>query len=111
MSSCPCSSPEGGAAPIGRLVKDALKKLGGAKPFTAQDARAVWAKAAGKKAARHSQPVSFRRSRLVVNVDSSAWLYELTLKKRGIIKKLDGKFGTKKVKEIRFRVGEVEPYG
>lgn len=90
-----------------RLVKEALKKLGGAKPFTAEDARAAWAKAAGRKAARHSSPASFRRSRLVVNVDCSSWLYELTLQKREIIKKLDGKFGSKKVKEIQFRVGEV----
>jgi predicted nucleic acid-binding Zn ribbon protein len=44
----------------------------------------------------------------VVDVDGSAWLYELTLRKKMILGKLAGKFGKKDLKNIRFRIGDIK---
>lgn len=75
--------------------------------LTEEEMERRWRSAAGKKAARHSRPVSLKRGILRVNVSGSSWLYELTLKKKKIVGKLAGKMKGKAVKEIRFRIGEV----
>ena len=51
----------------------------------------AWASAVGKKAHAHTKPVAVRRAALIVNVDNSSWLYELTLKKRETLKKMQEK--------------------
>lgn len=50
---------------------------------------------------RHIKCSSLRAGVLTVNVDSSAWLYQLSLKKDEFLKKLG-------LKDIRFRIGEVK---
>ena len=77
------------------------------KRFTAEGMRAAWEKAAGRKASSHSAPVSLRRSTLVVNVDGSSWLYELTMKKGKILEKIKSELAGKKINQIRFRIGEI----
>jgi hypothetical protein len=41
-------------------------------------------------------------------VDNSSWLFELTLKKRIILKKLQAGLEGKKLKDIRFRIGDIK---
>ena len=89
------------------LVKGVIKDLTGGGRLTEEEVNTAWSSAVGKRAARHTRPVSLKKSRLVVNVDGSGWLYELTLKKRDILKRLEGRLKDQKVKEIRFRIGEV----
>ncbi len=114
MLYCPCSSDKssGGAnfsGPLDGLVKKVIKRIGPGGRFTEEEIASVWARAAGRKAAKHTRPVSLRRSVLIVNVDGSGWLYELTTKKREIIKKLARRgIAGKKIKEIRLRIGEIE---
>jgi hypothetical protein len=40
-------------------------------------------------------------------VDRSGWLYELATKKREILERLAARFGGKKLRDIRFRIGEI----
>ena len=92
MWSCPCSSDKPSekgvlSGPLGGLVKNVIKKIGKGR-FTEEEIASVWAHAAGRKAAGHTRPISFRKSVLLVNVDSSSWLYELTTRKKEILKKL-----------------------
>ena len=63
--------------------------------------------AAGEKAVRHAKPVSLRKKRLVVNVDGSSWLYELTLKKESLLTKMKQRLGEERIKELQFRIGEL----
>ena len=111
MSFCPCSSgePSGGAGrgPLEGLIKKVIKKISGKGRLTEEEITRAWARAAGRRGAKHTRPVSFRKSMLTVNVDGSGWLYELTTKKRQILKKLEPGLAGKKVKEIRFRIGEI----
>lgn len=94
------------ALPLNGLVKKAIKDLGGRKHIKEEEIFNAWEEAAGNKASRHSSPVSFKSGLLVVNVDASAWLYELTLNKKEILEKLAGRLKGKKIKDIRFRIGE-----
>jgi len=92
--------------PLGAVLKRVLSSLKKKGRYTEEDIALFWEKAAGSKAAGHTKPAAFKGGRLVVNVDGSSWLYELTLKKRDILKKFNDQLKGKKIKEIRFRIGE-----
>lgn len=106
MSSCPCSS--GKEDSLGDLVKSAIAGFRGKGRITAEEIASGWENAAGKRASKHSRPASFNRAVLKVNVDDSGWLYELTVKKKEILKRLGEELKSKKIKDIRFRIGELK---
>ncbi len=91
--------------PLEGVLGDIMRGLKKDGAVTEEDLAAAWGRAVGKKAAGHTRPVSVRRGVLNVNVDDSAWLYELTLKKKEILKKLDIKLKGHRPKDIRFRIG------
>src|SRR3989338_653645 len=93
-------------APIGDLVQGVIKRLKKGR-LSEEEMASVWVKAVGRKGARHSHPASLRRGVLFVNVDRSSWLYELTLRKKEILEKMEGKMKRKPAKDIRFRIGEI----
>ena len=92
--------------PLGAVLKRVLSSLEKRGRYTEEDIALFWEKAAGRKAAHHTRPTALKAGRLVVNVDGSSWLYELTLKKRDILKKFNEQLKGKKIKEIRLRIGE-----
>jgi predicted nucleic acid-binding Zn ribbon protein len=94
------------AASLDSILKKVIKKLK-KTGVTEEDLHRAWLAAVGKKAVKHTKPRTLRKLRLVVNIDSSTWLYELTLKKKDILKKLEEELGAKKIKDIRFRIGEI----
>ena len=94
--------------PLEGVLKNIISSLGGKEKFTEEDLAEAWAKVAGEKAALHSKPCSLRGSRVVVNVDDSSWLYELTIQKKEIVKKLSAELKSKRVKDITFRIGEIK---
>jgi predicted nucleic acid-binding Zn ribbon protein len=55
----------------------------------------------GKTERKHAKCANLRAGVLTVNVDSSVWLYQLSLKKEEFLRNLG-------VKDIRFRIGEVK---
>lgn len=92
---------------IDKIVKNVIENLSGKGRISEEEIAQIWREAVGEKMARHTRPVSIRKSVLLVNVDGSGWLYELTVKKRDILKKLEGKFKGKQLKGLRFRIGEI----
>ena len=50
---------------------------------------------------KHAKCIALRNGVLTVNVDSSVWLYQLSLKKETLLKKVS-------LKNIYFRIGEVK---
>lgn len=111
---CPCSSAEGADPgngkdkPLERLFKKVIKNLGPAGRISEEEMIAAWEDAAGVRAAKHSRPVALRKGELVVNVDGSSWLYELTTRKKEVLGRLAAKLENKKLKNIRFRIGELK---
>jgi predicted nucleic acid-binding Zn ribbon protein len=96
------------SGPIGNIVKDVIKSLSGKGRVSEEEINDAWRKACGDKAAGHTKPVSIKKSVLTVNVDGSGWLYELTIKKKKLLEKLDGKIRGKNLKVLRFRIGEIK---
>ena len=94
--------------PLGDVLKKVVRNLG-KKRLAEEELVKAWQGAAGKRAAAHTRLVGLRKTKLIVNVDSSAWLYDLTLKKRAILKKVQEKAAAGgKIKDMRLRIGDIK---
>jgi predicted nucleic acid-binding Zn ribbon protein len=96
-----------GHSSIKEITKGVLRKISKESERKQGRIRRAWIKAAGKKCERHTQPTSLRKKRLTVSVDSSGWLYDLTLRKREITARLKKELKND-FKEVRFRIGEID---
>ncbi|MDD5556135.1 MAG: DUF721 domain-containing protein [bacterium] len=98
------------AAPIGEILAKVLKKLGLER--RAREARIVteWERLVGGRIAAHTRPAGIRGVTLIVHVDSSVWLSELQRYfKEGMLERIRGELGDSRIRDIRFRIGEVGP--
>ena len=91
-------------------IKDILgkvvKKLEAKKRGNKGEILKSWGDITGDIAS-HARPVIIKQQVLTVEVDSSAWLYALNLKKRKILEDIKKAVGEEKIKDIRFKIGEV----
>jgi len=113
MWSCPCSSADPESGPekgksFKAIIKTVIKALGPGGRISEEEMAGAWEEAVGAQAATHTRPVALRRGELIVNVDGSSWLYELTLRKREVLEKLASRLKGRKLKNIRFRIGELK---
>jgi predicted nucleic acid-binding Zn ribbon protein len=92
---------------IDSVVKSILEKLDKQSILTSEEIEKIWREVAGRKASSHTKPASFRKKRLMVNVDGSSWLYELTLRKNELLAELKKRLGEGKIEELQFRIGEL----
>ena len=95
-------------SPLEGILKKIISRIGDKGALTEEDVKAAWDAAVGEKAAAHSRPRSLNGLRLIVNVDGSGWLYELTVQKKDILKKMETSLKSKKIKEITLRIGELK---
>ena len=93
--------------PLEDLVKSIIGNFAGKEKLTEEEIRSAWSLVVGEKAAKHSRPRSFTDSRLIVHVDDSSWLYELTTRKKYILNSLSSELKGKKLKDITFRIGDL----
>lgn len=86
---------------VGSLIKDLDKQR---KKIDLEKVQAVWEAVAGPKAAAHTKIVYLTKEKIRVNVNSSAWLYELHLKKERLEKEILKKL---KIPELELRLGDI----
>jgi predicted nucleic acid-binding Zn ribbon protein len=95
------------ATPIREVTKDVIRRLSKERSTKEERIKKIWYNVTGKKFRLHTQPVSFRKNILTINVDSSGWLYELTMRKKTITAKLKKELKDD-FKQLRFRIGKIE---
>ena len=93
--------------PLKNVIKDIINQLEKGQKEGPGELITAWGKALDKVFSEHTRLVTLKSGRLIVNVSDSSRLYELTLKRREIIKNLNKHLKKKKIKEIRFKIGEV----
>jgi len=89
------------------ILRKIVKKIEEQGPGKKEKISQAWEKAAGERAILHSRPVSLTRKILTVEVDSSTWLYSLSLKKRFILRDIKKELEQYKIEDIRFRMGNI----
>mgnify|MGYP001592021544 FL=1 len=93
--------------PIQDIVKSVFERLEQEKKLTREDVEERWKEIAGAAGSKHARPVSLRKGVLIVFVDSSGWMQEMSLQKRKLLKQLKRAFGKDKILGIQFRIGEI----
>ncbi|HEY4281862.1 MAG TPA: DUF721 domain-containing protein [Chthoniobacterales bacterium] len=88
------------------LLPALMQKLGLRERLNEKDVMEAWATIVGDFIAAHSAPVSLREGIVYVRVLQPALHYELEqVSKAEILRKLKRRFGSKTIREIRFRLG------
>jgi predicted nucleic acid-binding Zn ribbon protein len=92
------------------LLASVLKKYIHSKPFGENllkiEVLSQWDEICPPIIAKHAKPVGFKNKKLSLEVNSSAWLNELTFFKEDLITELNQRAGKKVIKEIRFYLKE-----
>jgi len=61
-----------------------------------------WAETVGPRIARRTRAIGFQDGLLTVEVEGSAWAFELGFLKRRLLKELQRRLGSSRVRELRF---------
>jgi len=94
---------------IGEVLPELMARWGYARVQSAEALEAAWREAAGSMMARYTQPGALRRKTLEVVVANSPLMQELTFQKPALLKTLNELLPDEEIKDLRFRVGPVEP--
>ena len=90
----------------GDLLPKLMQQLGLSERLRESEVIDAWKQIVGEFIAAHSAPVSLRGGVLFVRVLQPALHYQFEqISKTEILRKLKQRFGTKIIREIRFRVG------
>jgi predicted nucleic acid-binding Zn ribbon protein len=88
------------------LMPKLMQRLGLRERLRETEVIYAWSKIVGDFIAAHSAPVALREGVLYVRVLQPALHYELEqVSKSEILRKLKQRFGSKTIRDIRFRVG------
>lgn len=91
--------------PIKDTIKQVMKRLKTKKRLARkEDLGTALKKVLTTQEKKHVKFSYFNKGVLALNVDSSSWLYHISLRKEKLINRL--KKQTKTIKDIRFRIGE-----
>lgn len=90
----------------GDVLPKIMHRLGLAERLHETEILDAWSEIVGNFIAAHSAPMSLREGVLYVRVLQPALHYELEqISKAQILRKLKQRFGARKVRDLRFRVG------
>jgi predicted nucleic acid-binding Zn ribbon protein len=93
---------------VGGILDRLLKSLEIDKKVDEGKAMVLWPQAVGPKVAASTRPVSVIRGRMTVHAKSSVWVQECMFLKSKIRDKLNQELGGEIIKEIVFKVGDVQ---
>ena len=90
----------------GELMPKLMQRLGLSERLHENEVLEAWSSIVGGFIATHSAPMTLRDGVLYVRVLQPALHYELEqIQKAEILRKLKTRFGSKTIRDIRFRVG------
>lgn len=91
------------AEPLGAALEKLVDGLGIKKKLHEYDAVVYWENAVGTQIAKMTTATRVTQGTLFVQVKTSTWRNELTLRKKEIITKLNTFIGSEIVKDIKFQ--------
>ncbi|MFZ5800033.1 MAG: DUF721 domain-containing protein [Candidatus Omnitrophota bacterium] len=87
------------------ILPGVLERLAGAGGGTENRWGRAWEEAADAGAKRHTAVAGFSKGRLLVNVDSPVWAFQLNFKKNELLKRLKARYPD--LVAINFRIGKI----
>ncbi len=96
---------------IGNILPDVIRNLGLDSKLEEVELEKLWGTVVGERIAAVSRPRGIRDGVLTVEVDTSAWMQELSFRKKQIIDLVRKKFSRLEVRDIRFRLNREKGRG
>jgi len=91
---------------VGALLERQMEELGLKERLVEDQLTEAWAEIVGSPNCQFSKPVQLKRGQLIVAVAQPALLYDLErFHKAEILRRLQERFGTGTIRDLRFRVG------
>jgi len=87
-------------------IKSAIKRLGLSKKMNRFEVWNQWEKIAGPAIASHARPLRWQGTTLVIGVEHSSWMQELSYLKPTILEKMREAIPNIDIKDIRFEIGK-----
>ena len=88
---------------FGEALRGLVDELGIGRKLRSYDAVLRWEEAVGGPIAKVATAEKIQNGTLIVRVSNPTWRYELTLRKKELIAKVNAVVGKDVVKEIRFQ--------
>lgn len=95
-------------APLGGVLKEALKASHIDVDLELYGLWEHWAEAVGPVIEKNARPAAIKGRLLLVNVSSAPWIQQLQYLKEELIQKLNQALGRDAVGDIRFKIGPLE---
>jgi predicted nucleic acid-binding Zn ribbon protein len=90
--------------PVSGALSRLFGRLGIERGLLGWQAVEKWPGLVGPRIARHTHAVAFRDGVLQVEVEGSAWMHELTILRRDLVRAINRSLGSECVKDVRFLV-------
>jgi hypothetical protein len=94
-------------APVSEIVGNITKKFGPGFNATVFKLQSLWIETVGEHVGIHSEPIKLYGKKLVVRVEHSSWMHELSYLKPEMIAKINSILGTCQINDVRFISGTV----
>lgn len=88
------------------IVSKVIGNMASGKPEIQTKIQRIWQSVFDKKTLVHSAIIGLQKGKLIVHVDSPAWLFQMNLQKRKILEKL--KEDVPQLEHIHFKIGKVK---
>lgn len=92
--------------PIKDILSKVISDISAGRPEIHNKIQRLWQNILDGKAIHHTKIVGLQKGKLVVCVDSPAWLFQMNLQKRKVLEKL--KEGIPELSHIHFKIGKVK---
>jgi predicted nucleic acid-binding Zn ribbon protein len=86
---------------VASVLSRLMQKLGLSAELEGWRAVEEWHRLVGPRVGRHTRAVSFRNGALLVEVEGSAWMHELSFLKRDLIQRVNRYLGADRVREVK----------
>lgn len=87
------------------ILRETLEKFNLSKE--SQKLFVIWQEELGELA-KHAQIGNFREGKLVVEVDSSVYMQELSARRESIVERVNRRMGKRFIVGVRFRLGRID---
>jgi len=90
---------------IKNIIPKVIEKLSSGNPEWQNSLSRAWDVAVDSKGKKHTRITGFRKGKLLINVDSPVWMFQLSFKKPELLRKLQKEFPD--LSAISFRIGNI----
>ena len=88
------------------IIPNVIQNMSETKPSLQTKIKSVWEEITIDAARHHTAVVGLKSGKLIINVDSPAWLFQMSLKKRKILEQL--RKDIPEVSNIILKIGKIK---